>query len=154
MKINKSTTLKTLFFITSISVISLFFIACDKNNDPPASNFTWTYDGVNYTANLDTAYTNIAFGPLILASRGNSLFAPSAELQIAVTGFSPGTYTFSPGGPNRVFYVDSQGFSYASNTGSITITSNSNNYISGNFTSALNSGKTISGNFTNTPVKP
>jgi len=135
---------------------TLAIISCGKNNDPSVTNsFTWTYAGITYTARLDTAYKSIVpFFPLILATAGNSLFSPPAEVQIGLISFNTGTYTFTSGGTNIFQFTDPLGFSHSSTGGSLTISTNTSTTISGNFSANLTSGKTITGNFSNMSVKP
>ncbi len=143
--------------VTALALTTFFSqTACDKNSPAVVSNsFSWKYDNINYTARLDSAYTSsIPFSPLILASVNNSLFIPSAEVQIGLTSFALGNYSFTTGGANRMNFTDPVGNSYASIGGSLTISSSSSSAIWGNFDIQLNSGKNISGNFLNTPVRP
>jgi hypothetical protein len=137
-------------FISAITASS--FLACSKDNDDKSSTFTWAYDGVSYTSKLDSAYvSSLPFSPIIMATTGNSLFAPSAELQIRLASFNPGTFIF-PGGNNAVQFTDPQGFSHNDVNGTLNLTDNSNG-LSGNFSIGLSSGKTITGSFSSVPVK-
>jgi hypothetical protein len=129
--------------------------SCKKDNDDnKTSDFSWNYDGNQYTSRIDTAYfSSLPFSPVIMATTDNNLFPPSAELQINLSSFNVASYSF-PGGNNAVQYIDPLGFSYNDVNGTLTITSNSGSRLSGNFSVMLNSGKAISGNFSNVPVKP
>jgi hypothetical protein len=141
----------------------IFLLSCGKDkgsNNPPASSFTWTYEGVTYTAKTDTAFSTTPIytptAPVIIATQGNRFYAPSAELYIYLASLSPGTYGFTGtgSGTNRLYYTDPLGFALYDVSGSLNITSNAGNRLAGNFSVTLANSKLLSGTFSNVPIQP
>ena len=140
-----------IFFLTVFS-----FWSCTKSNDSSAANsFTLTHEGKTYTANIDSAVTT-SMGPfVIIANFSKGLFW---RIDMSLTSFNVGTYPFNGGSNNNILrYVDSLG--YPTNnaiSGSLNVTSNANNRMSGNFTATVkdisNISHTTSGTFTNMPI--
>ena len=134
--------------------------SCGKNtnNNGPASSFSWTYEGVTYTAKTDTAYNTppiyAATAPVILATQTGRFYAPSPELIIYLTSLNPGTYPFTGTGVNQLHYIDPLGFDRDGTGGSFTISSNSNNRLAGSFNIILNNSKNLTGSFSNLPIRP
>jgi hypothetical protein len=146
---------RLIYYLFLAGPIVLF--SYDKDNDPPSS-FTWTYDGMTYTANIDTAFNSTPIytssAPVILATQGSRFYAPSPELYIFLTSFSPGAYVFTGAGTNQLQYADPLGFMHNGVSGSLNITSNASNRLAGNFSITLTSSKVLAGNFSNVPIKP
>ena len=115
------------------------------------------YDGMNYTANTDTAFNSTPIytftAPVIIATQGSRFYAPSPELYIFLTSLAPGNYAFTGTGTNQLEYTDPLGFMHNGVSGSLSITSNASNRLAGNFSISLTSGKVLSGSFSNVPVK-
>ena len=129
------TSFKNFFFVLFLSLIT----SCSNDDEPTpiptpiptpvvANGFVWKING-------DTASKNTLVANYNLQGTAMNLFAtPSGTVfEINLTGSTPGTYTL--GGGNALYY----NFSPTENltnptTGSITITSFTNNKVSGNFT--------------------
>lgn len=151
------------YLILLSGFLLLFSCGKDKgsnNNNTPASSFTWSYDGVTYTAKTDTAFNSTpiytATGPVILATQGSRFYAPSADLYIFLSSLSQGAYVFTgPGsGTNQLHYTDPLGFDRDGVSGSLNITSNVSSLLAGNFSITLTNSKVITGSFSNVPVRP
>lgn len=141
--------------------VCLLCSACDKkesNNNGPLSSFSWTYEGVTYTAKTDTAYSTppiyTGTAPVILATQTGRFYAPSPELIIYLASLNTGTYTFTGAGSNLLHYIDPLGFDREGVGGSLNISSNSNSRLAGNFNITLTNGKSLTGNFSNLPIRP
>lgn len=152
MKMNSMNILK------GITVITLIFLfnSCKKSNDtqPVSSGYTWTYDGVNYRANIDSAYlvSMNTTGHIILAGTGTSMNSLGTGPRIVVSSFNVGTYSLT--GINMV-YVNSLG-DLEAGTGSINITSSSADKLSGNLTATTTDSNginhTLTGTLTDVPI--
>lgn len=147
--------------LSSISILSSS--SCNKTGDSdskPPSNFTWTYYNSTYKADLCSAYVNYDLAPfLIMAITGtnfNTYF--TQKISITLTSFNPGDYSFVPGpGSSRLEYIDVLGYVHSGVSGTLTITSYTNNLMSGNFSAVMagpSGNETITGNFTNVRVRP
>jgi hypothetical protein len=137
--------------------------SCKKNNNSdtkPPSDFTWTFTGSTYKANLDSAYVHYDLTPyLIIAITGTNFYTSfNRKIYFSLTSFNPGNFNIVPGpGSNILQYVDELGFDHSGVSGTLIISSNSNNLLSGNFTAIIagpSGNNPISGTFTNVPIKP
>lgn len=149
--------MKKLFTILITTIFVLVALpSCDKPDTPePAaeSKFTWLYDGTTYVAKQHKAMLNSIGGPSIRAGLQEGIQAGSGP-RINLTSLNQGTYTIASGNVTYFDYIDVLGNPHQGNTGSITITKNANNLLSGNFSVTLSNNKTITGDFTNTSIKP
>ncbi len=140
----------------------IVLLSCGKdtgsNNNTPASSFTWTYEGMTYTAKTDTAFNSTPIytftAPVILATQGSRFYAPSPELYIFLASLTPGTYGFTGSGTNQLNYIDPLGFNRDGVSGSLNITSNASSRLAGNFSITLTNGKILNGSFSNVPIRP
>jgi len=156
----------SLYLIVVLSGAIIFF-ACSKSKDQPAStadNFTWLHSSTNHTTNLDTAFVS-AYGVSIpaytlIAGYPRLPNSFSVRVQFTLTSFNTGNYTITSGAaaPNRLTYIDDSGNILDGTSGTLTITANSNNYLSGNFsTTVINASSVttqLTGSFTNMPIRP
>lgn len=149
---------RLIYYLLLAGPIILLSCGKDNGNNTPASNFTWTYEGITYTAKTDTAYNSTpiytATAPVILATQGSRFYAPSPELTIFLASLNPGPYSFTGTGANQLHYIDPLGFDRDGVGGSLTITSNASSRLAGNFSITLTNGKVLTGSFSNVPVKP
>jgi hypothetical protein len=80
------------------------------------------------------------------------------KIYFILTSFNPGDFNIVPGtGSNKLEYIDELGFGHSGVSGTLSITSNANNLMSGNFSATIagpSGNEPISGSFTNVPVKP
>jgi hypothetical protein len=144
---------------------AFLLIACNKSGDPdpaaPASSFTWTHAGVTYTASLDSAYEHsIALAPYYIVAINGTHFITNytRKIDFSLTSFNPGAYTIVQGGPNRLNYINDAGFNFDGIAGTLNITSNVNNLLSGNFSATLvgpgPANSPVSGSFSNVSIRP
>jgi len=149
---------RLIFFLLLAGPIILLSCGKDNGNSNSASRFTWTYEGMTYTANTDTAYNSTpiytSHAPVILATQGSRFYAPSPELTIFLDSFNPGTHSFTGIGANQLHYIDPLGFDRDGVSGSFNITSNTSSRLTGNFSITLTNGKVFTGSFSNVPIKP
>ena len=150
-----------LVLLSNISILSSS--SCNKTGDSdskPPSNFTWTYNGSTYKADLCSAYVHYDLAPfLIMAITGTNFITYfTRKISFTLTSFNPGDYSFVPGpGSSRLEYIDDLGYNHSGVSGTLSITSNVNNLMSGNFSAVMagpSGNEPISGRFTNVPVKP
>ncbi len=153
----KTTCSKTLAALIGIALLLSVLPACKKSD--PASSFTWTWNGTNYTGNFKEAYIqSLGSGSNIVGGTGTSLFTTGTGPRIAVSSLSVGTYNLTGTLPNTIFFVDPNGDNLATTTGTLTITSNSDNKLSGNFSATLvnasSQNTSLSGSFSNININP
>ena len=151
------------YSILLILTTCFFLFSCKKseNSNNSINSFTWTFQGINYTANQDTAFVSgQGIGTTtIYAGNGISYLSFTRRFYFYLTSFNVGSYTFGPGpgSPNHFNYIDEMGFDWGGTSGTFNITAKTNNMMSGNFSGTLNGpagNQPVSGNFTSMPVKP
>ena len=147
-----------LIYLFFFFVISIGFWSCSKSNDTTPNNilnnFTLTHQGSTYTANKDSAVTT-SIGPFFIVANFSQGFF--WRVQMNLTSFNVNNYPFGGSSGNTLWYVDSLGNpTDVAFSGSINITANDNNRMSGNFTATVkdmsNTTHTTSGTFTNMPI--
>jgi hypothetical protein len=140
------------------------FCACNKSNDQANNNrFTWIHNGISHTTKLDTAYKSVGGLSLyqysVIAGEKKAGYIIYTRVEFNLTSFNVGTYTVNDGSGmfNRLTYIDDGGNLLIGVGGTFNITSNSNNYISGNFAATLITGSgtpsQLTGNFSNMPIR-
>ena len=142
--------MKKLFYLL---LPALIVLACDKDKNSSGS-FSWSYDGINYTANFKAAYSASMGQPYIIGGLGNSVTTPGSGPRIHVISFSPGNYSFGGIVPNSLNFVDQVGNDISAIGGSVNISANSNNKLSGDFSATLGNGKIITGSFADITINP
>lgn len=148
--------------ITMVLFATVLF-GCNKSyNHPfvPVNSFTWAYRGSSYTADVHIAnWYSMAPKPIIAAYNKMNVPFPNYKLAITVTSFNVGTYALSgsSSSSNTFYYIDNEGHELLCTRGSLNITANSNNLITGNFSVSVidpfKVTRSIVGSFTNTPIK-
>jgi hypothetical protein len=147
-------------------VITVFYSCHKSNDDAAAGNFVWTYNGVTNSTNTDTAFVSVfslAYPPYTIVAgfpRSSSSSTIQKRVEFNLTSFATGTYTITSGAGavNKMSYIDDVGNNLNGISGTITISTNAGNKISGNFSGVLVDGAAVnsqlSGSFTNMVVKP
>ena len=113
-----------------------------------ANGFTWTENNGTTIMTVDDPHVSIQ-GKTILAVRsGNTIF------EINLSSLAVGTYTVT-NGVNVITYVPNASGFFNATSGSIIITANANNKLSGTFTgTGTGNGITsVKGQFTNIPIQ-
>lgn len=144
------------FFFAIVVLIS----SCKKSSNDK-NNFSWTHNGVTHSTKLDTAYISHGSRPhyTIVADENKPGYILFTRVEFNLTSFNTGTYIINDGfgAFNRLIYTDDAGNTLIGAGGTLNITANSNNYLSGNFSATLITGtgvsSQLSGNFTNMPVR-
>lgn len=149
---------KSSFSIVLIVSASFVFYACNKSSDssfnPSDNQFQWTYSGVAHTTTYDTAFlTSHGLGIIpisIIAGFQGPSNVISRRVEFNLTSFNTGIYSIgpSPSSPNRLSFIDDAGFNLNGVSGSLNITSNSNNYLTGNFTTTVSNGSGVTSELT------
>ena len=144
------------FSLIGASCFLLLFQSCTKSDTASLKNsFTWTYNGTNFTAYADSAFrSNFSGYPFISARKNADPASMNETLVIELPSLGVSAYDLSAGTPPEFFYTDGAGNTFFGNPGSLNITANKNNLISGNFSATLNNTKIIAGQFTAVPIKP
>lgn len=148
-------------YIVFLFVILMFFCSCKKSGEAINKNFTWVHNNISHTTTLDTAYISHASRPpyTIFAGENKPGYIIFQRVEFNLTSFNVGTYTVNAGSGafNRLTYTDDAGNTLIGAGGTLNITANSNNYMSGNFSATLITGSGVTsqltGNFTNMPVR-
>lgn len=147
-------------FILSAALAIILF-SCSKSNDGGQqqvnSSFTWTFNGNGYTATLDSAFINYPLVPYMLIACIGTNFVTNhtTEIWFDLNSLNQGSYTITPGN-NKLYYIHDNGDNYSGISGTLNITSNTNNRLSGNF-SAITNGALgnipVTGTFINVAVR-
>lgn len=146
---------RLLFFTAVLLVVfTLGVSSCKKSGgDGPGSSFKWTYNNITYNGDYVFAHSVEDLGPNIGA------YTPSFRghgLSIKIIPLSVGSYTVgSSVSDKQMQFSDPQGFSYQC-AGTFTISSVSQNKMSGNFaiTASGASSFSVTGVFSNVPITP
>jgi len=150
-------------FIFAVLFSIAILPSCNKTSDSdskPPSNFTWTYNGTTYKADLDSAYVRYDLTPYFIKAiiGTNFITNHTQEIWFSLASFNTGSFAIVPGpGSNVLHYTDVLGYDHPGISGTLNITSYANNLLSGNFSATIagpSGNEPITGNFTNVPVKP
>jgi hypothetical protein len=160
----KTITPKTIVSLFLTISVLLFFTDCSKSNDSQATNdFIWSTGGKSYNATIHKAFTGTGytFTPFhIIAGFGNFPTGFNRRIDFHLSSFAVGSYTIvpSPNTVNTLQYIDDLGNNMEGIAGTLKITVNSNNLLSGDFSVTLIDASmvtsTMSGSFTNISMEP
>lgn len=138
------------FFCLFLTVSLMVSCAKDETSpeeeEPPVTNtgsFNWTLSsGQNFTADSAHCYSSIT--TIYAFKNGNS-----NSIEAALSSLGVGTYSFSPATGNSFDYT-SGSTTYSGVSGTLNITANAGNKLSGSFNVNLSGGSlsSISGSFT------
>lgn len=150
-----------LFTCIVVAACLIAYLSCSKKKDDNiASNFSWTFEGVNYTANIDTAFSSWIYAapyaspaPVIIATRREKMIYPGKDFIIYLSSLNTGSYSFASFGNNLCDFIDPLGFPRLIVSGNLNITTNSGNRLAGNFSFILDNSTPLNGTFTNVPVR-
>jgi hypothetical protein len=159
-------TFKAIFYLVLLSVVFIIFPSCGKSDKPipPSTNsFIWTTGGTNYTATIDTAFlgTGYTITPFhIIAGFGTFPLGFERRIDFHLTSFNIGSYAIvsSAGSVNTLQYINDAGDDLEGISGTLNITANANNLLSGNFSVTLINSSAVTspmtGSFTNMSIRP
>jgi hypothetical protein len=156
---------KIILNTSSVLLLAGLFLlsSCKKSNDAEPGSFSWTHAGKTYQPTIYAAYlgTGYTFTPFhIIAGFGTFPSGFTRRVDFHLTSFAVGTYTvaLSPGSANTLDYIDDGGFNLAGTAGTLNITANANNRMSGNFSvTVINPSMVtspITGSFTDITINP
>lgn len=146
--------------ILGVFVLFLFIIAaCKKESESscgtcPVGGSVTPINGFSYVKNGGTPiYADSAFYNATYKTITSYYNGISTRVNIKTTSQAPGTYTLTTPG-NTLSYTETS-FTYMASGGSVIISSNSNNKLTGNFVSNGTGGgiTSLTGEFTNIPLK-
>jgi hypothetical protein len=146
--------------ISIIITLMIIILSCNKDNDPDDSwSFNWSHQNVAHSATSADAYitqADLGLGPDQIVAFISS-FSPYYRLSMRLSSLTPGSYAVSLAS-NKFDYVDDSGNNLAGAEGSVTISSNSNNKLSGSFSVKLinisSDTTSITGTFVNINLHP
>ena len=149
--------IKPILFAITSAMILVLFTDCNKSGTASPNSFTWTFGGTTYAATLDTAFVNRPIIPYyILAITGTNFNTNYNQwVGFGLSSFNTGAFNIGPGG-NSLQFIDATGADHSGLSGTLTITSNANNRLTGNFSDIVSgpSGTVpFTGSFANVPVK-
>ena len=156
---------KPVDLILVLLVLTIQIASCNKSSNgistPTSSSFTWTYEGSSYTVTSDTAYqynNNPTTYQIFVSPNSGFLFNINRKLSFNLSSFNVGQYNIQPiiSQLNSFQFIDDTGLVLLGISGTLNITSNSNNLLSGNFSFILinpsGGTKPISGSFSNMTI--
>ena len=148
--------------LTAIAFGLLIFTGCAKDEDEPEDpnttttttggtvtyDFKWTPNSGN-TISANEAYYSTATNNIYAAKNGTA-----NSVEIILPDFSTATYSITSTSGNSLEFL-SNSVAYQATSGTVKITTNGGNKISGNFNVAFSSGTLtgLSGQFTDIPQK-
>jgi hypothetical protein len=147
-------------FATLLLFFSVLMVATSCSNDDDSSNsnpnptngFTWTDSADTSTQTVDTPYASAQFFSVFAVQQGATIY------EINLTSLAVGSYSLASASGNSLYYNKTgnlpTGFSPSS--GTVTITANANNKLSGTFSATGSGGgvTTVTGQFTNITINP
>lgn len=154
-----------LCYAVFLLLLSAILLCCNKSDGAgqPADNFTWTHKGVTHTTSINFAYlTTSGLGnpPFTILAGFPRAISFERRIQFYLTSFNTGAYTISgsPGAPNRLTYIDDMGDVLNGISGTLNITANTNNKLSGNFSTTVTDASSVNsqltGSFTDITITP
>lgn len=147
----KSTILKSVVLL----LITFSVISCSKNDDTPitpvvptsSNGFKYSENGATTKISLPNPFVNGSFNTIIAQNASNETI-----FEINLTSVAVGTYTIDNTN-NYLTYVKSGVGNFIGSAGTVVITANANNKLTGTFNATAGSGATgvnsVSGSFTN-----
>lgn len=151
--------MKKLSVLVIIALLAITSISCSKSEDattnvvPPnaTDGFIWTENGNTTVLTVDNPYVNGQFKSIFALRSGVTIY------ELNLTSIAVGTYPLSATSANSLFYNNSAAStSFSPTSGSVIITTNANNKLTGTFT-ATGTGagvSSVSGSFTNIVINP
>lgn len=146
--------------IAIICALTLVLLSCskDSNTSNDSWGFTWTHENVRHMATEAAAYATQAGVGMgsnqIIATMGTG---SQSRVSIQLSSFDPNSYPVSVS-TNRFDYVDDAGNDLRGAAGTVTISANSGNKLSGDFSVKLinpaSDTTLITGSFTDINVHP
>jgi len=146
--------------ILIVFILMLTVLSCNKNNGSNNSwSFKWTYKNVSYSATTADAYitqVGIGTGPNQIRANipGSGL---NYRVSMRLSSLNPNTYPVSLTS-NKFDYIDDAGDNLAGVQGTVTISSDNDNKLSGSFSVKLINltydTTVLTGSFTNITRHP
>lgn len=140
-----------------IAFIAVFSISCSNDDNPTpvvpvaTDGFIWTENGTATVLTVNNPYVNGQFNSIFAVRSGTTIY------EINLTALTPGTYTLGSASANSLFYNNTGATtSFSPTSGSVIITGNAGNKLTGTFTATgTGAGVTsVSGSFTNIVINP
>ena len=146
--------MKKIFSLVLITLLTIASVSCSDNDDITvtpvvpiaADGFRWTENGTVTVLTVDNPYVNGQFNSIFAVRSGTTIY------EINLTATTPATYTLGGSSLNSLFYNNTNAStSFSPTSGSVIITSNTNNKLTGTFTATGTGGgvTSVSGSFKN-----
>jgi len=136
----------SLFLINSCAKEEVNPVNSSSNNPGAVWGFTWTAGGT--TVKADSGFYFPQFTNIIAYKNG-------ASVNIILSSLNVGTYSISSATGNTLDYEDNSYHTYSATHGSVAISSNASNKMSGSFSASFSGSvvTNISGEFSNLPER-
>ena len=152
--------MKKILTLVMIAFLAVTTSSCTKDETtseqtttPVATDgFRWTDSSGSTIQTVNNPYVNGQFNSIFAVRSGATIY------EINLTSLAVGTYTLGGSSLNSLFYnsTGSLSTSFSPNSGSVVITANANNKLTGTFTATGTGGgvTSVSGSFTNIVINP
>lgn len=150
--------MKKISALVMIAFLAITSISCSNDDDatpatPVATDgFRWTDSSGSTIQTVDNPYANGAFNSIFAVRTGATIY------EINLTSLAVGTYPLGGASSNALYYNSTGALatSFSPTSGSVVITANAANKLTGTFTATGTGGgvTTVSGSFTNIVINP
>jgi hypothetical protein len=141
--------------------LSIFFVSCKKDSDESRITTTNASDGFRWKENSSTTFLTV--NNPYASQQFKTIFATRTGagagtiFEINLTSIAVGTYNFTASGTNAFYYNNNAtGGAFNAVSGSVIITANDNNKLTGTFsvTGTGNGVTSVTGEFVNITINP
>ncbi len=140
-----------LCLITSLVSCSKDDTTSNNNSNPATDGFFYAENGATSTQTVSTPYANATFKSIFAVHNGATV------VEINLTSLAVGSYTIDNATNVLTYLKPGANAMWMGASGSVTITANANNKLSGSFSIPTGSGiagvNSLSGTFTNIPIQ-
>ena len=151
--------MKKFVAVVTIVLFALTSLSCSNDDDnaqaatPAATDgFRWTDSSGSTVQTVDNPYVNGSFNTIFAVRSGATIY------EINLTSTAVGTYALGGASLNALYYNSTGALptSFNPTSGSVVITANANNKLTGTFTATGTGGgvTSVSGSFTNIVINP
>ncbi len=150
--------MKKLASLFLIAILAITSFSCSNDDDsktnqtPVATDgFKWTDSSGSTVQTVNNPYANNQFKSIFATNTGGS-----TVFEINLTSIATGTYDIMASGNAFYYRSTTMAAAFTPTSGSVVITANANNKLSGTFTATGTGGgiTSVSGSFTNIVINP
>lgn len=150
--------MKKITILVLIAFLAISTFSCSNNDDdvtapivtPTVNGFTWTDSNSTNVQTVNNPYATAQYKTIFAKNTGGA-----TVFEINLTSLAVGTYSLASA--NALYYKNAtMSASFSPTSGTVTITANANNKLSGTFTATGTGGgiTSVTGQFTNITVNP